>query len=233
MIDIFKKKKQAAGGFNHGPIEKREKKLFRLLAFSVAANLILVLGGLCVVLAVSLKPDRVVIADRETGEIIGQYRTTEWRSDKELKGAAMKFTDHFLSMNSKTIDQDILFSLNMMSDELAKRRMQYIRDNNVRIMIKVAKSKSRIQYEQKDKNKNGQPDGVELLRVQDRIATLELKGAIIADTEREDLPEIENYEEQYKLIRQEIPFHLQVKLKMVEVTDTNTLGVKVIDYHEI
>ncbi|MCP4747028.1 MAG: hypothetical protein GY874_12950 [Desulfobacteraceae bacterium] len=218
--DIYK-----PGKLNHGPQAKREKTLFRLLMLSFLLHVVFFAGAGVIGVCVYLKPDRIMAVNAETGEIIGEYRTTEYRTDKELLGASVKFAEHFLSLNADNIIEDIQISLNMMERKLALKRRNYIAKNNLVTKIKGAGARSWLEIDQKD--------GKRIHSVKGKVARIELKGKIVVDTEPEFGRRKKDDEKQVKITRKRIPFRLVLDCKMIKISDFNTSGVKIIDYDEI
>lgn len=203
------------------PQAKREKWLFRLLMISLTGHIVFFVIAGAIGVAVYLKPDRVLAIDSQTGELIGQYRTTAYRTDEELLGASVKFATHFFSMNADSIIEDIQVSLNMMEHNLALRRREYIAKHNLVAKIRSAGARSWLEIKDEDKR---------IHTVKGRIARVEVSGNIVIDT----TPEFgkKQDEKEVKITRSRVPFKLVLDCEMIPVSDSNTSGVRILDYDE-
>lgn len=209
--------------FPKGPVAKREDRLSSLLRWSLISNLVLILmGGLFATGAV-LKPDRVLVSEKETGRIVGEYRTTAFRTNSELLAATQRFAENFLSLNSRTIRDDCASYMNMMSAELRQKRFEYLKRTNLIKNIELADTRSTLKIKER-----------QLVSVKGVMAKCEISGNILVDQNRDiTFNKREKIEkEDVKLERNSIPFRLVVDLKMVPVTVRNTVGVEVNDYYE-
>ena len=209
--------------FKSPPQVKRENRLFRLLMISLTAHAVFFAAAGAVGVAVYLKPDRVLAVDSQTGELMGQYRTTAYRTDEELLGASVKFATHFFSMNASTIIEDIQVSLNMMEHDLALKRREYIAKHNLVAKIKAAGARSWLEI--KD-------DGKRIHSVKGRIARVEVKGNIIIDTKPDVEAKPRKDEKDVKITRSKVPFKLVLDCEMIPISDSNTSGVRILDYEE-
>lgn len=210
-------------GFNHGPVAKREDRLSSYLRWSIIANIILILLASAISLAAALKPDRVVVVEKNTGRILGEYRTTAFRTNDELVAATQKFAENFLSLNSRSIYDDYAVALNMMSYELREKRKDYLKRTNLLRKIELSNTRSMLDIKER-----------RVLNVKGIYAKTELSGDIVIDQTRNINLGRKNkvVKEDVKLSRSAIQFRLVIDLRMVPVTETNTVGAEVVDFYE-
>lgn len=209
--------------FSHGPHAKREDRLSMYLKWSLVSNVVLIVMAGMFATAAVLKPDRVLVSEKDTGRIVGEYRTTAYRTSDELLAGAIKFAENFLSLNSRTVYNDCASAMNMMSPALQKNRTAYLKRTNLLKKIELGNTRSLLQIKE---NK--------LLTVKGRFAKCEISGDIVVDQNRSFASSKSRSldSEDVKLNRNNIPFRLLVDLKMVPVTTHNTAGVEVVDYYE-
>lgn len=220
----MKKKKEEQVQFSHGPQAKREDKLFRLLRWSLLGHLLWLVAFAVLVIAIVLKPDRVVVAERDTGRIVGEYRTTAYRTTDELLAGAVKFARNFLSLNSRTVYDDYAAALNMMTPGLSEKRRAYFERTNLPHTVEMANTRSHLKFEEQ-----------KIVLINGSFAKVELAGKIVTDNLKDDYIPRKNQKldvEDVKLLRKAVPFRLTVDLQMVPVTTLNTAGVQVVDYYE-
>lgn len=218
-----KKEIPAPTAYTKGPVAKREDRLSSFLRLSLIGNVLLIFAIATIAAAAVLKPDRVVVSEKETGRIVGEYRTTAFRTNKELLAATQKFADNLLSYNSRTIRHDTASYMNMMSAELRERRWAYLERTNHVKNTELANTKSTLEIKAR-----------KLVTVKGVYAKCEISGNITIDQERgySITKGVKLDKEDVKLKRSKIPFKLVADLKMVPVTAYNTAGVEVVDFYE-
>jgi len=210
MLDILKKnvtEQTKNVDIFQSPVTKREKQLERsnkILLFIIFV-LILILGVVATLAVIMPKP--LIVVDRETGEIIGEYQTSAYRTNDELLGGAKRFLQYHLSFNADTVYDDFATAMNMMTDELKRKRFKYLKDFNVANEIVKAKSKSTLSF-----------DTVKIISKNQNVSFVEVKGDLIflAGSTKD----------------KRVPFHFILTLQNTPVSSLNTSGVKVIDYEE-
>jgi len=193
--------------FYESPVSNREKRLETIIKFLVMLIFIFVLiFGICGVLFIVI-PRPVIVVDRETGEIIGEYQTTAYRTDKEYLGGAKRFLNYHLSFNSETIYDDFANAMNMMTDDLKRKRFNYLKETNLANTITAAKSKSTLEFNQ-----------VKIINKKTGICYIELKGNLIflAGSTND----------------KRVPFHFILTVKPIPVSAINTAGIKIIHFEE-
>lgn len=200
--------------FSHGPKQKREAKLLRLLKITIAVIVLQCVMFGAFVVAVTIKPERQIVVDKATGEVIGEYMTTGFRTNAELIGGAKRFAQYHLSFNSATVYDDFAAALNMMDDKLRERRIKYLKENNLARDIKSASSTSHLVFSTE-----------KILEMKGPYAKVELAGDLVIGNRN-------SVNTDTLVIRKNVPFRIVTDLKMVPVTPANTAGVKVVDYFE-
>ncbi len=146
------------------------------------------------------RPQAPIVIDHETGQVIGDYRTSEFRTQEEMINGGIRFVDHLLSLNSTTIRRDQFIAIGMMTDALREARIEYLKSSNLIIKIETAKSTSHLQY---DKN--------EVIFAKGNKMRVEYIGKIILTD----------------LKKSSVPFHIIVDLVNAPITKNNTSGVRV------
>lgn len=200
--------------FSHGPKQKREAKLLKLLKIAVAAIVLQTVMFGAFVAAVTLKPERQIVVDKETGEVIGEYMTTAFRTNTELVAGAKRFAQYHLSFNSSTVYEDFAAALNMMADKLRESRIEYLKESNLTRDIKSASSTSHLVFSTET-----------IVEMKGPYAKIELAGDLVISDRNTASAETQ-------VVRKNVPFRMVVDLQMVKVTPVNTAGVKVVDYFE-
>ena len=189
------------------PVTKREKRLetTNKILLGIIALLILILG-LAAILAI-IMPKPVLVVDRSTGQVIGEYQTSAYRTDDEIIGGAKRFLQYHLSFNSHDVYNDFAKAMNMMTDELKRKRMDYLKQFNVAQKIKKSDTKSALSF-----------DEVNILSRKDNVSSVELKGDLIflAGSTKDE----------------RVPFHYILTLKDKPVSSLNTAGIEIIHYEE-
>jgi flagellar basal body-associated protein FliL len=208
------KKQKEPPPMSHGPKQKREEKLLRLIKILCLVNVLLVVMFGTFMVAVAIKPEQPIVVDKDTGEVIGEYMTTAFRTNTELIGGAKRFAQYHLSFNSATVYEDFAAALNMMSDKLRERRIQYLKESNLARDIKSASSTSHLVFTTE-----------KILEEKGPYAKVEMAGDLVIGNRNTTSAET-------LVIRKKVPFRLVADLKMVPVTPTNTAGIKVVDYFE-
>ncbi|MCP4494118.1 MAG: hypothetical protein GY820_43470 [Gammaproteobacteria bacterium] len=151
------------------------------------------------------KPSIPIVIDHASGDIIGDYRTSELRTQSELINGGMRFVDHLLSLNSSTIRRDQFIAINMMAENLKVARIKYLTDTNLVPQIEKAKSSSHLDY-----------DSTEVIFIKADRLRVEFRGDIILTN----------------LQKTSVPFHIIVDLISAPITTNNTTGVKVESYND-
>ncbi len=146
------------------------------------------------------RPQAPIVIDHETGQVIGDYRTSEFRTQEEMINGGIRFVDHLLSLNSTTIRRDQFIAIGMMTDALREARIEYLKSSNLIIKIETAKSTSHLQY---DKN--------EVIFAKGNKMRVEYIGKIVLTD----------------LKKSSVPFHIIVDLVNAPITKNNTSGVRV------
>lgn len=200
--------------FSHGPKQKREAKLLRLLKIAIVVIVLQVLMFGAFVVAVTIKPEQPIVVDKDTGEVIGEYMTTAFRTNAELIGGAKRFTQYHLSFNSATVYEDFAAALNMMSDKLRESRIKYLKESNLARDIKSASSTSHLDFSTE-----------KILEMKGPYAKVELAGDLVIGNRNTTGADT-------LVVRKKVPFRIVTDLQMVPVTPNNTAGVKVVDYFE-
>ena len=187
------------------PIVRRERRLERSNVLLSVLVLILIAGYITYTSIDSLRPRSPVVVDYETGELKGEYRTTSFRTQTEMVTGGVRFADHFYSMNSNRVRQDQYIAMMMMSDKLREARMKYLEETDLIRKLESANSSSHVEYSEKN-----------ILSEKGEYMKLELIGNIVLAG----------------LEKNRVPFHLILDLRMAEITDKNTSGVKVVAYRD-
>lgn len=200
--------------FSHGPKQKREAKLLWLLKTAIAAIILQALMFGAFVTAVTIKPERVVVVDKGSGEVVGEYQTTAFRTNPELIAGAKRFAQSHLSFNSATVYEDFAAALNMMANKLRKSRIVYLKESNLARDIKSASSTSHLVFSTE-----------KIVEMKGPYAKVELAGDLV-------IGDRNTVTEDVLVVRKNVPFRVLVDLQMVPVSPANTAGVKVIDYYE-
>jgi hypothetical protein len=211
---MSEKKRKAPPPMAHGPKQKREDKLLRLLKIAVSTNVLLVLLFGAFMVAVAIKPEQIVVVDKDTGGVVGEYMTTAFRTHTELIGGAKRFAQYHLSFNSQTVYEDFAAALNMMSANLRESRIQYLKESNLAREIKSAASTSHLEFTTE-----------QILEIKGPYAKVEMAGDLVIGNRNTKSADT-------LVVRKKVPFRLVADLKMVPVTPTNTAGIKVVDYFE-
>jgi hypothetical protein len=180
--------------------------MVKLCLFVIA--LLLVFFGVFVA-AVHIRPETVLVVDRESGQVIGEYQTTAYRTAEELVGAGLYFLEHFYSFNSRTVYRDFTVAINMMDQDLSKKRLAYLKDTNLAKDIHDANYTSRLENESS-----------KILKIIDDVTRIEFDGKLIIKGKRAENEETE------------IPYRIVLDLKGIRVNKHNTKGVRVVDYYE-
>jgi hypothetical protein len=206
--------KYIAKEFNKGPKAKRESKLLFLLKIAIAAIVLQTVSFGIIIGALIIKPEPVLTVNQKTGELIGEYQTTAFRTNAELIAGAKRFTKYHLSFNSSTVYDDFANALNMMSDKLRQERIAYLKKSNLARDIKSANSTSHLEFELE-----------RIAEIKGKFAKVELSGNLVIG----DRSIVSN---DTLVVRKNVPFRILIDLKMVQVSNVNTAGVKVVDYYE-
>ncbi len=187
------------------PQIRRERTLERRINLLLGFIFVQFIVFSIVTAAYIYKPDVPIVIDHDTGEVIGDYRTAEFRSQEELVNGGIRFVDHLLSLNSSTIRRDQLIAIQMMQESLKTKRIEYLQENNLIPQIEKAKSTSHLQYDAKD-----------IIFVKGDRMRVEYRGDIILTN----------------LKKTSVPFHIIVDLASAPITENNTTGVKVEAYND-
>lgn len=193
--------------FYESPVSNREKRLENIIKFLIMLIFVFVLiFGLCGVLFIMM-PRPTIVVDRDTGDIIGEYQTTAYRTDNEYLGGAKRFLNYHLSFNSETIYDDFANAMNMMTDDEKRNRFKYLKDSNLANTISAAKSKSTLEFKT-----------AKIINKITGICYIELKGNLIflAGNTKD----------------KRVPFHFILTVKPIPVSSINTAGIKIVHYEE-
>ncbi len=193
--------------FFNSPIANREKRLENIIKFLlIVLCLFALIFGVCAALVIII-PKPVIVVDRETGEIIGEYQTSAYRTDQEIIGGAKRFLNYHLSFNSEDIYEDFANSMNMMTDDLKRERFNYLKESNLANQIMSANAKSTLEF-----------NTAKIINRKTGITYIELKGNLIflAGSTKD----------------KRVPFHFILTVKSVPVSSLNTAGIKIIYFEE-
>lgn len=193
--------------FYQSPVSNRERRLENIikLLLLVIFGLTLIFG-VCAALVIII-PKPVMVVDRETGEIIGEYQTSAYRTNDELIGGAKRFMNFYLSFNSETVYDDFGAAMTMMTDELRRKHLKYLKESNLANQIFSAKSKSTLKF-----------NSVTIINQKNNVSCIELKGDLVflAGSPKDS----------------RVPFHYILKVKPIPVSSINTAGIKIAYYEE-
>ncbi|MBT8342328.1 MAG: hypothetical protein HKP58_01185 [Desulfatitalea sp.] len=199
-----------------GPKEKRERQLMRRLKWAIIAIIVQAASFGIITAVIAFKPERVVVVDRNTGEVIGEYQTTAFRGNQELIAGAKRFAQYHLSFNSATVYDDFAMALNMMSEKLRKERIAYLKESNLARDIKSTNSISNLEFNEKE---------TRIVEVKGPYAKVELAGDVAIGDRNTVSSEI-------LVNRNKVAFRMLVDIEMVAISSVNTSGIKVVDYYE-
>ena len=193
--------------FVQSPVSNREKRLETIIKFLLLVIFgLILLFGVCAVLFIII-PKPVIVVDRETGEIIGEYQTTSYRTEDELLGGSKRFMNYHLSFNSETVYDDFAAAMNMKTDDLKRKRFKYLKESNLANEIFSAKTKSTLTFKH-----------AEIINRKTGISYIELKG---------DLVFLAGSTEDKR-----VPFHFILTVKPIPVSSLNTAGLKIVYFEE-
>ena len=189
----------------NNPIIRRERRLERTNIFLFVLTLILVMGYILYTSMDSLRTRAPVVVDYETGELKGEYRTTSFRTQTEMVAGGLRFADHFYSMNSSRVRKDQFIAMMMMEYKLRDVRLKYLEESDLIRKLESAQSSSHVEYDQKN-----------IIAEKGEFMKIEFVGKIVLSG----------------LEKTHVPFHLIVDLRMAEITEKNTSGVKVVAFRD-
>jgi len=213
MFNILKKRddilpvENTNSPFSHGPQLKREKRLSLYLWFSHGVNLFLIFCFFIATVFFLTTDPKVIVVDAETGEVIGEYRTTAYKTQAEIKGGMQKFLEYYLSFNSKTVYEDHARAINMMSDELSRERIDYLKKTNLTYEIFSANTTFELDFKK-----------TIIKQIKDGSALVELAGDLIIYT--------------HGARPTTRPFNFVLKAQMVTLKGKDTIGLKITEIFE-
>lgn len=210
----MKNKDGEAPKFDHGPKAKREAKQLRLLKIAIIAIILQTVAFGVILAAIVIKPDRIITVDKDTGNLIGEYMTTAFRTNQEVIAGAKRFTQFHLSFNSASVYDDFAQALNMMTEKLRNQRIKYLKESDLARKIRMADSTCHLEFEKE-----------QIVETKGHFSKVEMAGNLV-------IGDRNTIKTDTLVVRKMVPFRIVVDIKMVPVTPLNTSGIKVIDYYE-
>ncbi len=187
------------------PQARRERLLERRVNWLLIFVGIQFLGIILLSFTFVYRPQTPIVIDRETGQIVGDYRTSTFRTQEEMINGGYRFVDHLLSLNSSTFRRDQFIAMTMMSDSLRSKRVEWLEKTNLIPKVESANSTSHLEYEKPV-----------VIFAKGDMLRVEFKGKIILTN----------------LKKPGSPFHIIVDLVNTIITKENTSGVKVEAYND-
>lgn len=112
-------------------VSNRETRIFWICILLAVIVLVEGVGLSFLFVSEVMRPSNQVVIDTVTGEVVGQYRTTAFRTDDEIKGATKRFIGCEMSYNSDRIYEDHACGLSMMGKEMRIKRVKYLQETNL------------------------------------------------------------------------------------------------------
>lgn len=111
-------------------VSSRENKLFIINILQFFLIIILIIIIAGGWYLQTLSPSAISVID-DKGVLLGDYKTTLYRDNETIKSATTRFISCDLSFNSQTIYEDLACALNMMGEDARAKRLEYIKAFNI------------------------------------------------------------------------------------------------------
>jgi hypothetical protein len=189
----------------HGPAGWLVRKLQRYAMLGWLLFFIL-LGVQFIERLVKILASQPVVAVDAGGKVLGtfEYLKPSTRSEEEIKAAAMRFANNYLSLNSATIFEDFSEAMNMMGPEMMKEAQETINKDNYLARVARARTRSWLEF--------APNDGVTIVDQRNLEAKVRMRGNIVVEGES-------------KVVK---PFDITVETQAVARSTNNTSGLKIL-----
>jgi len=205
------------------PQIRRERTLERRVALQSIIILVLIIGFIAYTIVLITYRQPPLVVDKVTGELIGEYRPKISRTTTEMIAGGIRFLKLHNNLNSDTVELDQETALDMMGAELRKKREKYLFDQNFIAQVKSWDISSLVEI---DKT---------IIKDNEGDMKLEVIGRIIVTArsyKKDGSGEYQYKDEQKKPKPEEKPFHVYLDLVPVQISNKNSVGVRVDDYYD-